>query len=89
MESKHDPDMIDSLTCMFYEFLGTMILCFAVTTVSAYGGDVFFIPLGLYIAIQYGGKITGGHFNPAVSVAIFVGRKNFARILSLVFYLVG
>ena len=66
----------------FYEVLGTMILvstiCFVVTTPlsSSIVTPLTIIPLSLYVAIQIGGKVTGGHFNPAVTLAVHVSNKN-------------
>jgi len=64
----------------FYEVLGTMILvstiCFVVTTPKAASivTPLYVIPLSLYVAIQIGGKVSGGHFNPAVSLAVHVSQ---------------
>ena len=39
--------------------------------------SIWAIPLALYAAIQIAGPISGGHHNPAVTVAVFVGRRHF------------
>ena len=77
----------------FYEVLGTMILvstiCFVVTTPlnSSIVTPLTIIPLSLYVAIQIGGKVTGGHFNPAVTLAVHVSNKNgFDARLLLVYW---
>jgi aquaporin Z len=53
------------------EFLGTMFLMFVILSI----GEALPIGLALTIAIYLGGAISGGHFNPAVSVAMAVGNK--------------
>ena len=45
------------------EFLGTSLLLFGVTT-----GNNLYILAALAIAIALGGKISGGHFNPAITL---------------------
>jgi glycerol uptake facilitator-like aquaporin len=51
------------MTPAFVEFLGTLLL---VGTV-AFTGNPLFIISALALAIGLGGKISGGHFNPAVT----------------------
>ena len=46
------------------EFLGTMFFLFVIL----YIGEPLAIGVALIIAIYLGGNISGGHFNPAVSV---------------------
>ena len=53
------------------EFLGTMFLMFVILSI----GEALPIGLALTIAIYLGGTISGGHFNPAVSVAMAIGNK--------------
>ena len=53
------------------EFLGTMFLMFVIVSI----GEALPIGLALTIAIYLGGTISGGHFNPAVSVAMALGNK--------------
>ena len=53
------------------EFLGTMFLMFVILSI----GEALPIGLALTIAIYLGGTISGGHFNPAVSVAMAFGNK--------------
>lgn len=52
----------------FIEFLGTFILLGAVIQTN---GDGIKVGLALAAAIVIGGAISGGHFNPAVTVAMF------------------
>ena len=48
------------------EFLGTSLL---VGTVSFTGVPVLIVA-ALAVAIGFGGKVSGGHFNPAVSIVM-------------------
>lgn len=57
--------MMESL---LVEFLGTSLLIAA----GAFGGGLFAVA-ALAIAISLGGKISGGHFNPAVTFFKFLG----------------
>lgn len=53
------------------EFIGTFIFLSVILTT----GEAFPIGLALATAIFFGGKISGGHFNPAVSTMMLVNRK--------------
>jgi aquaporin Z len=53
------------------EFLGTMFFFFVILVT----GKPIPIGLALAAAIFVGGKISGGHFNPGVSVMMAVGGK--------------
>ena len=53
------------------EFLGTMFLMFVIVSI----GEALPIGLALTIAIYLGGAISGGYFNPAVTVAMALGNK--------------
>ena len=53
------------------EFLGTLFLMFVIMSI----GEALPIGLALTLAIYLGGAISGGHFNPAVSIAMAVGKK--------------
>lgn len=53
------------------EFIGTLFFLFTILAT----GNPLAIASALYIAIMIGGKISGGHFNPAVSVMMtFAGK---------------
>ena len=53
------------------EFLGTALLCAAV----AFTGNPALILAALGVAIGFGGKVSGGHFNPAVTVLQYLSGK--------------
>ena len=58
-------------TPVFVEYLGTCLLVGAV----AFTGTPLLIVSALAIAIALGGKISGGHFNPAVSFMMLLSNK--------------
>jgi aquaporin Z len=53
------------------EFLGTLFLVFIVLTT----GNYLAIGAALAVAILIGGSISGGSFNPAVTLALFANGK--------------
>lgn len=53
------------------EFLGTFFLVFAI----AFSGNPLAIGLTLAVSIYVGGHISGGHFNPAVSLALLLRKQ--------------
>ena len=53
------------------EFLGTLFFVFIIVSV----GHPIAIGAALTLAILLGAKISGGHFNPAVSVAMAMAGK--------------
>ena len=46
------------------EFLGTLFFLYVILTT----GQALAVGLALTVAIMVGGKVSGGHYNPAVSV---------------------
>ena len=72
----------------FYECFGTMILVSTIVFVVASGSEIAAIPCSLYLAIIFGGHISGAHFNPAISLAAFIGRNLGGEkvMLLIVFY---
>jgi glycerol uptake facilitator-like aquaporin len=64
------------------EFLGTLLL---VLSILASGGNAWFIGLTLAIVVLLAGKTSGGHVNPAVSVAMyFKGRLSMDELVGYV-----
>lgn len=59
------------------EFIGTFFLVFTVGLAVANAGDLAPLAIGasLMVMIFAGGHISGGHFNPAVSTAVFLRGK--------------
>ena len=68
------------ITPAIVEFLGTGLLIGAV----AFGGPLLIVS-ALAIAIYFGGSISGGHFNPAVTVwALANGKIGKTKALSYI-----
>jgi len=68
-------------TPAFVEFLGTSLLIGAVS----FTGTPVLIVAALAIAIGLGGKISGGHFNPAVTAwALASGKIGKAKALTYI-----
>jgi len=68
------------------EFLGTSLLIGAV----AFTSNPLLIVSALAIAISLGGKISGGHFNPAITAwALASGKIGKAKALSYLIAQVG
>jgi len=66
-------------TPAFVEYLGTALLIGAV----AFTGTPLLIVSALAIAIALGGKISGGHFNPAVTAwALLSGKIGKSKAIS-------
>ncbi len=65
------------------EFIGTLFFLFVILV----SGQAIPIGLALILAIMLGGKISGGHFNPAVSVMMFLNKKIQAQ--DLLFYVLA
>ena len=56
---------------LLVEFLGTLFFLYVILAV----GHPLAIGLALAVAIMVGGKISGGHFNPAVSIMMVASKK--------------
>ena len=62
------------IAVLIYELVGTCILTY-VTLISK--GDFYSIG-GVYLCLLYiCWNVSGGHFNPALSISVYVGQKNF------------
>ena len=73
-------------TPAFVEFLGTSLLIGAV----AFTGNTLLIVAALAIAIALGGKISGGHFNPAITAwALASGKIGQSKAISYIIAQVG
>jgi glycerol uptake facilitator-like aquaporin len=74
----------DSLLILVFEFLGTALLCLLYSH-----NDVTSLFLGMFILIVLSAKISGSHYNPAITLA-FMFRKDtgrFSRILGFAYFL--
>lgn len=54
------------------EFLGTMLL---LTCILASSGNSIVVGAALAVAVYFSASISGGHINPAVSLAMYVNKK--------------
>lgn len=73
-------------TPAFVEFFGTSLLIGAV----AFTGNTLLIVASLAIAIALGGKISGGHFNPAITAwALASGKIGQSKAISYIIAQVG
>lgn len=60
---------------IFVEFVGTFVFISVIFRFAAQAWGAFAIGLALTVAILFGGYASGGHFNPAVSVAMYVANN--------------
>jgi aquaporin Z len=61
---------------MLVEFLGSLFFFSIILhVVSDPSINIVAIPIGLLAAIYFGGSISGGHFNPAVSLMMLLKEK--------------
>jgi aquaporin Z len=59
------------------EFVGTFFLVLAIALCSHFGGSLAPLGIGLtlMVLVYMGGHVSGAHYNPAVSLAIFIRGK--------------
>lgn len=66
---------------LIVEFIGTVIFLGVILTT----GEAIPIGLALATSIYFGGKISGGHFNPAVTIMMMANKKlKFMEALSYI-----
>ena len=56
-----------------YELFGTALFMYMILVST---GDQFAVPLSLFAVILIFGGITGGHFNPAVTLGVLLHEKS-------------
>lgn len=71
---------------MIFEFIGTAFLCLLYSMASANGNITGFL-LGIFVLIIFGAKISGSHYNPAVTFAFMFRRDlgRFSRVLGIAY----
>lgn len=69
--------IISVMKKLIVEFIGTFFLVLTVCTAGATGGLVGLLAVGsaLMVMVYAGGHISGGHYNPAVTLGVFVRGK--------------
>ena len=60
----------------FYEALGTAWLLFAINLQYGMKFGQFSIAFMIFAWCMFGGQITGGHYNPAVSIGVYISNKH-------------
>lgn len=63
------------LQSLFVELVGTFVFINIIFQFAAKEWGAFAIGLALAAVVLFGGAVSGGHYNPAVSVAMFVAQK--------------
>lgn len=61
---------------LLYEFLGTAVLLFAINASQSGPFPPLAIGIGLFVGASMFGPVSGGHFNPAVSIGVFIKEGN-------------
>lgn len=74
----------EKLVICFYEFLGTMMLVLGYNFTSA-GLAVGF---NLFVGIIMSAKVSGGMFNPAVTIGVYTADKTFLDNVGLIIMIV-
>lgn len=69
-------------TVFFMEFFGTFLFVSGACT-----GNYMSIPFSLFASILIFGSITGGHFNPAVSLGVYIKEKKWGENLPMLLLL--
>jgi aquaporin Z len=75
---------MNPILVFFTEIIGTFIL---IATILMTNGNALAIGLALAVAIYIGANVSGGHFNPAVSVVMYL--KNSINTSQLLFYIIA
>ena len=66
------PGLSSSVKKYVAEYLGTLLL---LSVILASGGQFAAVGAALAVAVYLTGSISGGHINPAVSLAMYVNKK--------------
>jgi glycerol uptake facilitator-like aquaporin len=79
----------DSTLILVFEFLGTVLLALLYHCVSVGAGDIAGFLLGIFVLLIFSAKISGSHYNPAVTLAFMLRRDTgrFSRLLGIAYIL--
>lgn len=77
----------NKITVVIYEMLGTALFLYGILVSR---GQELAVPLTLFACIVIFGNVTGGHFNPAVSLGVWIARgKLLSDLVFLLMIIVG
>lgn len=60
----------------FYEAIGTGLLVYAINLQQGQAFGQFGIAFMLFALLLIGGPVTGAHFNPAVTIGVYISNKH-------------
>ena len=76
----------DSILILLFEFIGSTLMCLLYNTSLKYYDYCGFL-MGVFMTLILGAKISGSHYNPAITLA-FMFRKDvgrFSRVLGIAY----
>jgi len=73
----------NKLIVFLYEMMGVAMLVYAINMQYGEGFGVFGIAFMLFAWLLIGGPITGAHFNPAVTVGVYISNKHWQEDVSM------
>ena len=77
----------ESLLILLFEFLGTLLLTSLFNSSFQAGGDGAGLLCGFFVLLIFSARISGSHFNPAITLAFMFRRDTgkFSRLLGLLY----
>ena len=77
----------ESLLILLFEFLGTMLLTALFNSAFAGSGGFVGLLCGFFVLLIFSARISGSHFNPAITLAFMFRRDTgkFSRLLGLLY----
>ena len=74
------PELRNYLYMALYEFLGIVL---AIVGINCSRNDASVASLGFFVAATLTGRVSGGHFNMAITFAVYVMEGKFKKNLSI------